>query len=135
MGKLAQAITRHHQTIARQQLTRMVRAMQQDGQSMEQRMKSSHPWTNRTHNAEKSLGAIVDPPRISSLVTQVNMRVGYNHIPVSGAPVKSDPMVHYGIFLEKAHGQRFAIVQPTVSKMAKTVGTHARAARRLGVAL
>lgn len=131
MGKLAQALTQRYARAAARQVIQMAAAMKRDGSDIEQRMKSTHPWTNRTWNAEKSLGAEVSAPRKMASMVSLAMRVGYIRVPVSGAPLKSDPYVKYGRFLERAHGGRWAIVAPTVRRYGKLVGAHARAARRL----
>lgn len=131
MGKLAQALTQRYKRAATRQLVQTIAAMKREGDAIEQRMKATHPWTNRTWNAEKSLGAETAAPRRMASMASLVMRVGYIHVPVSGAPQNSDPYVKYGKFLELAHGGRWAIVRPTVRRYGPQVGQRARAARRL----
>lgn len=131
MAGLARALAQSRARHAARQLAQMLVAMNRDAGQIQARMKETHPWRNRTYNAEKSLGAEVAHPVRTALGTSVDMRVGYIHVPVQGAPQRSDPMVKYGKFLELANAGRWAVVRPTMRRMVPTILAHAMAARRI----
>ena len=62
---------------------------------LESYMKLNRPWTDRTSMAKNTLTA-----RASKMDTGVRITLSYG--------------VDYGIYLEKAHEQRFAIIEPTM---------------------
>lgn len=63
-------------------------------------MKVNRPWTDRTGRAKSSLDAKVSQPNSTTV------RITCSH------------GVDYGIWLELAHGKRFAIVAPTIRAFA-----------------
>lgn len=66
---------------------------------LEQYMKSHHPWTNRTGNAERGLNAKITQSK-KRYVTTITLAHGKN--------------IWYGVYLEYGMGRRFAIIEPTI---------------------
>lgn len=77
---------------------------------MENEAKATHPWTNRTGEAERRIAGRVE--RRGDL-TRITLSSG----------------VHYGVYLELAMGKRFAILWPTIKRHATEV---LDAIRRIG---
>jgi hypothetical protein len=106
---------------SRRQETGTQRALSTLARQMQREMKSTHPWTNRTGDAEKSVGAVLDPPHKVGNETTFTIRAGY----------VNTPHVSYGIWLELAHAGRFAIVRPTVLHYRSRVATDVAQSRRV----
>lgn len=70
---------------------------------LENYMKSRHPWENRTGLAEQTL---------SANYYEENGRTGNEKIPIT-LGIKLEHGVYYGVYLELAMEQRFAILEPT----------------------
>ncbi len=66
-------------------------------------MKSNRPWTDRTGMAKANLSATVSKP------SKHEIRITLAH------------GVYYGIWLEFAHGKKYAILQPTLNTKGKEV--------------
>lgn len=62
---------------------------------LESYMKTNRPWTDRTSMAKNTLSG-----RASSVKNGVRITLSYG--------------VDYGIYLERAHEQRYAIIEPTI---------------------
>jgi len=71
-------------------------------QELENYMKTSHPWQNRTGNAEATLSVNFYEEGLS----------GNEYIPVI-LGMSFEHGVYYGFYLEYAMEQRFAILEPT----------------------
>lgn len=90
---------------------------------LENYMKSSHPWTNRTGMAESTLSADY---------YEENSLSGNENIPVI-LGIKLEHGVYYGVYLELAMEQRFAILEPTARlKGPKVIEGMRGLAERLG---
>ena len=61
-------------------------------------MQRKRPWTDRTGAAKARLDATVSSP--NSHTVRITLSHGVN----------------YGIFLEKAHGAKYAVIKPTIKK-------------------
>lgn len=61
-------------------------------------MQRNRPWVDRTGEAKRRLDATVSSP--NSHTVRITLSHGVN----------------YGIFLEKAHGAKYAIIKPTIKK-------------------
>jgi hypothetical protein len=120
MGNLAVWLERRYQVHKLRQEQATERQLRTVAQSMSRDMKSSHPWTNRTTDAEKSLGALVERQQRGAETTFV-VRAGY----------VLPPRVHYGIWLELAHAGVWAVVRPTVLRYRSRVSQQVRQARRV----
>lgn len=97
------------------------RALQSTATQMTNEMKANHPWTNRTGDAEKSVGAVVDEPKRVGPITTYVLRAGY----------VLPPRVHYGWALELAHAGQYAITKPTVSRYTRRISSAVVQARRV----
>lgn len=104
MGNLALWIERRYHVRRVRKNSATERALTQLARRMQSDMQAHHPWRNQTGNAEKSVGAVVDPVHEQGGLTTFMLRAGYVH----------PPHVEYGYWLERAHAGRFAIVGPTV---------------------
>ena len=71
-------------------------------EELENYMKSSHPWENRTGNAERGLSANFYEDNLT----------GSDYIPVIMG-ISLEHGVYYGTYLELAMETRFAILEPT----------------------
>lgn len=80
-------------------LAKVTRFMTSQASMLEEYMKSHHPWTNRTGNAERGLNAKVTQSK-KKYVTTITLAHGKD--------------VWYGVYLEYSMGQRFAIIEPTI---------------------
>lgn len=121
MGNFALALMRSHdrRTLRQTEATKAV--LDRHGKSMTQSMKSRHPWQNRTGDAEKSVGAVVDKPAVRGAETVLTLRVGY----------VLPPFVKYGIWLELARAGAFSIVRSTVSRERASIGRDIAVARHV----
>lgn len=74
-------------------------------------MKSSHPWRNRTGNAEAGLHAKLQSGSKAGWVQEIELSHG----------------VYYGVYLEFSMGRRFAIIEPTMrifgARMSSEIGS------------
>ena len=66
-------------------------------------MQANRPWTDRTGEAKRQLNAVVSKPSAHEV------RITLSH------------GVYYGIWLELAHGKKYAILQPTLNTKGKEV--------------
>ncbi len=66
-------------------------------------MQTNRPWTDRTGEAKRQLNAVVSKP------SEHEIRITLSH------------GVYYGIWLELAHGKKYAILQPTLNTKGKEV--------------
>jgi 23S rRNA A2030 N6-methylase RlmJ len=66
---------------------------------MQNESRQNAPWTDRTGNARSGLFSVVTQQAAEALVT---VYLSHGHT------------IDYGKFLELAHGQRYAIVMPTI---------------------
>lgn len=80
-------------------IARVTQFMTSQASMLEQYMKSHHPWTNRTGNAERGLNARVTQSK-KKYVTTITLAHGKD--------------IWYGVYLEYSMGQRFAIIEPTI---------------------
>lgn len=80
-------------------LAKVTSFMTSQASMLEQYMKSHHPWTNRTGNAERGLNARVTQSK-KKFVTTITLAHGKD--------------VWYGVYLEYSMGQRYAIIEPTI---------------------
>ena len=76
--------------------------MNSEASMLEAYMKSHHPWTNRTGNAERGLNAKVTQST-KRYVTTITLAHGKD--------------IYYGVYLENGMGRRFAIIEPTIRLM------------------
>lgn len=76
---------------------------QTDASELRAYMQSNRPWTDRTGEAKRQLNAVVSKPSKSEI------RITLSH------------GVYYGIWLELAHGKKYAILQPTLNTKGKEV--------------
>lgn len=80
-------------------VAKVTQFMTQQASMLEQYMKSHHPWTNRTGNAERGLNAKVTQSK-KRYVTTITLAHGKD--------------IYYGVYLEHSMGERFAIIEPTI---------------------
>jgi hypothetical protein len=120
VGKLGIALQSRYNRHRQARISATVTAMRARTGPLTSAMKGSHPWTNRTTNAEKSLGAAIDNPLSRGHETIITMRVGYIN----------SPRVPYGIWLELAHAGRFAVVHSAVRREIPKLTAATRTARK-----
>lgn len=75
---------------------------------MQMFMKSSHPWRNRTGDAETNLFAKVETISKHGW----NQQIVFGH----GDGSHSGKYIYYGKYLEYGYGGRFSIVEPTLRR-------------------
>jgi len=76
--------------------------VQNKAQEVEGYMKDHAPWTDRTGNARNGLMATTFVEQRGN-TTRVTLHMGHS--------------VDYGVYLEKAHAARYAIVDPTADRV------------------
>jgi hypothetical protein len=120
MGNLAIWLERRVMAHRSQQTAATRNALASIASNISKDMKAKHPWTNRTTDAEKSLGVISEFDQKGNEGT-FTLRVGY----------VNPPQVSYGIWLELAHAGVWAIVRPTVQRYRSIVQKNVAQARRV----
>lgn len=71
-------------------------------QKTQAEMRQNAPWEDRTSNARTGLFAVVDPPAVEAAGDLVTIWLSHGHT------------IYYGVFLELAHGKKYAIIMPTI---------------------
>jgi hypothetical protein len=71
-------------------------------QKMQAEMRTGAPWHDRTGNARTGLFSVVEPEAMSAATDLVTIWLSHGHT------------IEYGIYLELAHGKKYAIIMPTM---------------------
>jgi hypothetical protein len=71
-------------------------------QKTQAEMRQGAPWEDRTGNARSGLFSVVDPSSVSAATDLVTIYLSHGQT------------IYYGMFLELAHGKKYAVVMPTI---------------------